>query len=1054
MKSLIFTYENMIKNKFVNYKIIYNIRKIKIKNDYDINKTSPFYNVNIKKYLLDEKYFNAIKDNYTNEKIIDSLNNVDNFIEGEEYKFYLTDNNDLIFYKSAAHISFLYSNLNSLELNGNINNILDQNNPILNYLNYTFQIINNNIVIQTYTINNNHIDFVEYQQIQLNEANEEHEIFADSKSNKVYFFFKKLKKLIILENNENTNFFDKKEININHSFQNNNVYKFFDNKMYILSDNNFIEINLDNLKEKKININKGEYGNFIDYDDLNILLVVSLDDKKYYFNFINKTTFVLDKEKYYFETINNYGSTFVKLEQKYIFYGGYIFYITEEKKIIPINYYHTHFNFKNIDYFKKNGNINFILLYREDSSINLQKIILLDFQPPEYNINFKFFKQSKYYELNKKYDYDKMPVRKFELFNILKKRILTCPYCPIIPHFDINLNVKIGCYFHPNSIYKYDIDDFLYYYNDLHSQKCFYCGTNNDLLFDLMEAEKFPYTCNNCLNEYKANINNDNDDRINMHSKLIDINNSNKCIFHNKNIKYIFNLCEDCINTNMNYNRHREYFLDIENCNNFEDYNYNPNLNEALENIFYSKNEIEELKSKIKIIEAKINDYFKKNINDIRLNSEKEQYFKYLYFSLNIYNSFIYTYEYFSKNKCLNYRIISNLRKIKLLPNFNIDKKELFFINISMNRFLNGQISKKDNEIHELYDKLPCNYYINKIDVQTDGTLYLKKKYYFIDFGISANVVCVYIYIYSNNKIEKSNLKEIIFNNNPQHDAFEIFKFNNVMVINNSNLICIFENNEIRIYSYKIQDNECIFELYQNIKFSSTFNNLECRKNYIQEEDGSKFYLLYENAFVTISKGPQNYQIENIIMSNEGRFISFDKFNNKIYILKEANQIAEIDPINFNTKFLAHPTDVDAHIQSIIEEQQNFRGIEDFYIINNKYSLFSIKYFHFRYGIIKNVFIFNREEQAYIEFQNDFTYLIRIEKYGNQFIFIHQNTDISGRKLNTHKLRFYKFENNKLIYIKTIFPEYDNLGYEFTLNNREIYDDVDKKRRKKEEEEI
>ena len=330
-------------------------------------------------------------------------------------------------------------------------------------------------------------------------------------------------------------------------------------------------------------------------------------------------------------------------------------------------------------------------------------------RPPEYNKNNNFSKQSKFYELIKKYDYDKMTVRKFELFNILKNKILICPNCSTIPHFDINLNIKISCYSHPNSIYLYNIDDFFYYFNELNSQICFYYGiNNNNLLFDIVAAEESPYTsCKNCLNEYKTQL-------MKKYTRLItDRQNA-------KEINNYNNLCDDCLNPDRQNFRNYNLF-------NFNDYNYdNPNL--KLENIFYSEKEIEELKSKTKIIESKINEYLKKNINDIRLNSEKEKYFKYLYFCLNMYNSFIYTYEYYKNNIFLNYRIISNLRKIKLIPNFNIDKKELFFINISMNRFLNGNINKKDNEILDLYDKLPYNYYINKIDVQTDGILYLKKK--------------------------------------------------------------------------------------------------------------------------------------------------------------------------------------------------------------------------------------------------------------------------------------------------------------------------------------
>ena len=82
--------------------------------------------------------------------------------------------------------------------------------------------------------------------------------------------------------------------------------------MYILTDNEFIEIDLNNLKEKKININRGIYGNFIDYDDLNILLIINLNNEKHFFSFINKITFSLDEETYYFETKNYYENTFIK----------------------------------------------------------------------------------------------------------------------------------------------------------------------------------------------------------------------------------------------------------------------------------------------------------------------------------------------------------------------------------------------------------------------------------------------------------------------------------------------------------------------------------------------------------------------------------------------------------------------------------------------------------------------------------------------------------------------------------------------------------------------
>ena len=192
IKSLIYTYETMTKNKYINYNIIYNIRKIKIKKNNDINQTIPFYNVNINKYLLEEKYFEIIKDEYINEKILNIRNKIDCFMNGGDYKFYLSDNNDLIFFNTDM-IRLYNNNLNFLTTNGDINLNIEPHNSILNYLNYTFQILNNHILIQKYVINNNNIVFVEYQKIEINEVNEEYELFADSKSKKVYFFFKKKK---------------------------------------------------------------------------------------------------------------------------------------------------------------------------------------------------------------------------------------------------------------------------------------------------------------------------------------------------------------------------------------------------------------------------------------------------------------------------------------------------------------------------------------------------------------------------------------------------------------------------------------------------------------------------------------------------------------------------------------------------------------------------------------------------------------------------------------------------------------------------------------------
>ena len=104
-----------------------------------------------------------------------------------------------------------------------------------------------------------------------------------------------------------------------------------------------------------------------------------------------------------------------------------------------------------------------------------------------------------------------------------------------------------------------------------------------------------------------------------------------------------------------------------------------------------------------------------------------------LNFFINFIHSLIYTYEYFSQKKCLNYNVVKNLRKIKFVPNYELPKvnnnksnncespdlifryrdqenlNELkkinpFFEFISMKRFLNGEINK-EGEIYENISK-------------------------------------------------------------------------------------------------------------------------------------------------------------------------------------------------------------------------------------------------------------------------------------------------------------------------------------------------------------
>ena len=77
--------------------------------------------------------------------------------------------------------------------------------------------------------------------------------------------------------------------------KNKNEYKFFDDKLYILSNNKkLIEIELHTLEMRNIIVENDEILNFIDLDNENILLINSQKNSKeneQYFAFLNKNKF-------------------------------------------------------------------------------------------------------------------------------------------------------------------------------------------------------------------------------------------------------------------------------------------------------------------------------------------------------------------------------------------------------------------------------------------------------------------------------------------------------------------------------------------------------------------------------------------------------------------------------------------------------------------------------------------------------------------------------------------------------------------------------------------
>ena len=351
IKSLINTYEKMVHDNYLNYNIIYNIRRIKIEKDKINNFLTenfaqiPFYNILINKYFLSEKYQNEISDIYfqeyyvnlvkRNEMYLDSSKNPEN-----SYQFccpstwYTSKDNDILFC-IIINEYYEYNNYNTTKIFDShfneftqIKGFHNSVNPILNFLNYTFQVVENYILIQNYKYKCellpgvSTIEFYDYKKFNLknilinsdNITYKDYLIFYDFKNQNIYFLFINESKIVIIQKENTEHFlssfsdfnlslnkvdFNIKSINLSSIYdfwKNKNEYKFFDDKLYILSNNKkLIEIELPTLEMRNIIVENDEILNFIDLDSENILLLIShkivkeeKEENESYFAFLNK----------------------------------------------------------------------------------------------------------------------------------------------------------------------------------------------------------------------------------------------------------------------------------------------------------------------------------------------------------------------------------------------------------------------------------------------------------------------------------------------------------------------------------------------------------------------------------------------------------------------------------------------------------------------------------------------------------------------------------------------------------------------------------------------
>ena len=229
IRSLIYTYEQMKEKNYLNYNIIFNIRRVKINKNLiqdflgeNYNKI-PFYNIMMNKLFIEEKYKNEIDDFYFEGKNLNLIkNNEMHFNEDVSSKYscctdalyndcYLSSCSELIF-SFIHHSSGIQTKVFDSCFNEfcHIKGFHGSDNDILNFMNYTFQVVDDYILIQKYSfqkysVNNFGITFSEYQKIDLknilknNITKENHFINYDLNSEKVYFFLMSEGLVIILE---------------------------------------------------------------------------------------------------------------------------------------------------------------------------------------------------------------------------------------------------------------------------------------------------------------------------------------------------------------------------------------------------------------------------------------------------------------------------------------------------------------------------------------------------------------------------------------------------------------------------------------------------------------------------------------------------------------------------------------------------------------------------------------------------------------------------------------------------------------------------------------
>lgn len=270
-------------------------------------------------------------------------------------------------------------------------------------------------------------------------------------------------------------------------------------------------------------------------------------------------------------------------------------------------------------------------------------------------------------------------------------------------------------------------------------------------------------------------------------------------------------------------------------------------------NFLFLKEEINHLMKKLDILENKMNSL--DILNDpieLYLNRDKKIGIFMIYFTISLIRSFIYTYNEMIKDNYLNYNIISNLRRINIVDNY--DNLKIFLSNLIYN-----------------YDRLNINSnytYFDENHIIFEKYNYISLAYkYFPFYNISMNK---YFYenipnqINNDDFIEGNNFqvsKNLSNNKNEYKELYKKFDMEKkeVIKLKNSNFFFILDlnNNDnnnrsiIIIKEYKINnENYEEFLDYQTIEINNNFEynpRIILNETY-QDQDGKNIYFIFSST--------------------------------------------------------------------------------------------------------------------------------------------------------------------------------------------------------------